>query len=78
MPSKSSDEESCRSQSDQQDLVDRLILVADQSGLSFDVLFLLSRGLDERAFIVFCGNAASMPRYMKSIVAPNLSQNTST
>lgn len=60
-----------------QERLDQIILVADQSGIYLDVLVALSKGLSDNAFTVFCGNAASLPRYMKSISTPSLSQNTS-
>ena len=55
--------------------IDLIIGAADYSDLSFDVLWFLSKGLDERATKALCVNAASFPRYMKSRVTPNLSQN---
>lgn len=57
--------------------LDKLIVAADQSGISLDVLVALSRGLDDKAIARLCGNCASMPRYMKSIVTPNLLHRTS-
>ena len=57
--------------------LDRLIAAADHSGLSLDVLVALARGFDDSEIIKLCGNCASMPRYMKSKVTPNLLQSTS-
>lgn len=43
-----------------------LINAAGKTGLSLDLLYDLSLGLDDKAFAMFCGNALSMPRYSQS------------
>ena len=55
------------------DRIDKICYCAEVLGVSFDVIWALSKDLDDKAFSVFCGSAASMPRYMKSIVNPSLS-----
>ena len=60
-----------------QKLLDDLIVAADQSGISLDILVALVRDLEASAITKLCGNCASMPLYMKSRVTPNLLHNTS-
>lgn len=52
----------------------KIIDLADQSGLSVDLLEFLSRGLDDTAFAILAGNVSMLPRYMKSNVMPYLSR----
>ena len=52
----------------------QLIDLADQSGLTVDLLEVLSRELDETAFAIFAGNVSMLPKYMKSSVMPYLSR----
>lgn len=47
-----------------------LIKVAAESGQSLDLLALLSDGLDSKAFAIFCGNAETLPLYIKSSETP--------
>ena len=55
----------------EQDRLDALLALADYSGLSLDLLWALSRGMEANAFRIFSGNCANLPRYMKSIVTEN-------
>ena len=57
--------------------LDMMIETADQSGVSLDLLLALSRGMPASALVIFSGNAASLPRYMKSMSRPSLSHNFS-
>ena len=47
-----------------------LIAAAQSSGVSFDLLELFSRGLDDSALYIFCGNVSKLPQYMKSNETP--------
>ncbi len=55
----------CGVEMDDERLTD-LIRAAAQSEVSVDVLEILSRNLDARAFAIFIGNASYLPRYIKS------------
>lgn len=43
---------------------------AHKSGLTIDVLQVLTQGLSRQAFLRVMGNASSMPSYMKSSESP--------
>lgn len=45
---------------------DLLIAAALESGLTFDLLEALSRGLDAHATAILCGNASALAQKMKS------------
>ena len=46
--------------------VDDMKKAAKSSGLTLDILQVLSHGLSRQAFLRVMGNASSMPSYMKS------------
>lgn len=50
----------------EEDRMTQLIDAANRTGIQLDLLYDLSRGLDDKAFARFCGNALSMPRYTQS------------
>ncbi len=54
------------------DRVDELISAARVSGLTVDLLQVLTQGLSRQAFRKVMGNASSMPSYMKSKESPYL------
>lgn len=55
----------------------RLIASVEMSGLTYDLLEWLSRGLDDHAFDSFSGNAAALPQNMKSSEMLYVSRNAS-
>lgn len=59
-----------------QKILDLLIETADHSNLTLDELVAFTNGMDLKAITTFCGNCASLPRYMKSNVTFNPSQRT--
>lgn len=57
-------------------MIDRIELLTDaarQSGLTFDLLEFVTRGLDDKALAILCGNVSTLPTYMKSRDIPYLS-----
>lgn len=54
------------------DQIEALKAAARESGLTIDLLQLLTQGLSRQAFRRVMGNASSMPSYMKSIDKPYL------
>lgn len=54
------------------DRIDDLREAANASGLTIDLLDLLTQGLSRHAFLKVMGNASSIPSYMKSIDRPYL------
>jgi hypothetical protein len=56
--------------------LDAAIWAAQKSGLPLDFLWPLSDGLDESSFLKLYGNVVSLPKYIKSMVTPNLSTST--
>ena len=65
MPDHASADESLR--------IDWLIIAAQDSGMTFDVLEALTAGLDAKATAIVCGNVSKLPQYMKSSVMPYVS-----
>ena len=53
-----------------------LIDAAQKSGQSLELLVYLTDGLGDRATAKLCGNAASLPIYMKSRLSPYFSDST--
>lgn len=63
-----------REKVDERERLDALMGVAYESPVSFDVLEVLSRGLDETALAILCANVSTLPQYMKSSEIPYLSR----
>lgn len=53
-----------------EDRLTALIRAAEKSGLSLDLLYDLTAGLDRQAFLKVMGNASSSPIYRKSSDKP--------
>ena len=54
--------------------LDLLIKAAKASPLTFDTLYGLSEGLDDKALAILCGNVSRLPAYMKSNEIPYISK----
>jgi len=49
-----------------QDQIEQLTNAARHSGLTFDALEFMTRGLDAKAVAILLGNVSNLPVYMKS------------
>ncbi len=58
--------------------IDAIILASDKSGLSFDLLYHLTKGLDANSKAIVLGNSSVLPRYIKSKLIPVKSQSRSS